>query len=326
MMALSRNRFVIGTRGSALALVQANYIAALVRQARPHLEVEVKVIKTTGDKIRDVALSKLGSKGLFTKELELELLEGTIDCCVHSMKDVPTELPQGLVIGSMPLREDMRDVLVSNVGATLEELPSGARVGTGSLRRRAQLKALRPDLELVELRGNLDTRLKKVEEGQLDAAILAAAGIKRMGWQERITAYLQITDMVPAVGQGAIGVEIREEDLFTRDIVETFDHRPTHKSVEAERILMNALEGGCQVPMGAFARVLPTTHNAFRIDAFVSSLDGSRMIKMGKSGPEADSEFVAKDLAFELLKAGAAQLLDEVRAQAGDNGDIEVLY
>ncbi len=310
----SRNSFVIGTRGSALALKQAEYIAALVRNLRPQLEVEIQVVKTTGDKILDVALSKFDSKGLFTKELEIKLLDEEIDCCVHSMKDVPSLLPEGLEIACIPLREDVRDVLVSynHEAQSIMELKEGARVGTGSLRRRAQLRALRPDLNLVELRGNLDTRLAKVEQGELDAAILAAAGIRRMGWTSRISAYLDLDEMLPAVGQAAIGVEIKSQDLFSATILEQFNHKSSFRSVMAERIVMKELEGGCQAPLAVFARVLPDD-KTMRIDAKVLSLDGKQVLRSEISGNKKEYEQLAYTVVDELRTQGVSKLLQEQR-------------
>lgn len=326
----SRNEFVIGTRGSALALQQANYIASLVKGVRPHLEVRIEIIKTTGDKIRDVALSKVGGKGLFTKELEVALLEEQIDCCVHSMKDVPTVLPDGLELACMPLREDARDALIvkGHQARSIAELPSGARVGTGSLRRQAQLRALRGDLEIVELRGNLDTRLKRVEDGSLDAAILACAGINRMGWKERISAQLSLQEMLPAVGQGAIGVEIKSGDLFTASIVEQFNHQQTFRCISAERTIMRALDGGCQLPLGAFARILPGD-TQMRIDACVCSLDGSRQVRAGIAGDQRKGEELALQLVDDLRSQGADEILAQLPAelnQASEKGDEKVVY
>ena len=249
-----RDKLVIGTRGSKLALWQSEYIKGLVEEITG-LPVELKIIKTTGDKILDVPLAKVGGKGLFTKELEVELMAGNVDLCVHSMKDVPTELPDGLAICAMPKRVDPRDVMVSGAEWDLDTLPKGARVGTSSLRRIAQVRSLRPDLEIVDVRGNLDTRMRKAEEGEVDAVILASAGITRMGWADRITGYIPTEQMVSAVGQGAIGIEIREDDAFMTDVMDQIGHGPTMLCVTAERVVMRKLEGGCQVPIGAYAQL-----------------------------------------------------------------------
>jgi len=220
---VEREELVIGTRGSKLALWQSEYVRGKLEEVTG-LPVRLKVIKTTGDKILDVPLAKVGGKGLFTKELEVELLAGTVDLCVHSMKDVPTELPGGCAIAAMPERVDPRDVIVSGAGYDIITLPQGARLGTSSLRRRSQVVHLRPDLEIVDVRGNLDTRMRKAEDGELDAVILAAAGITRMGWGDRITSYVPVTQMVPAVGQGAIGIEIREDDEYMLHAMEKIGH------------------------------------------------------------------------------------------------------
>ena len=253
-MASSREKLVIGTRGSKLALWQSEYIKGLV-EGITGLPVELKIIKTTGDKILDVPLAKVGGKGLFTKELEVELLAETVDLCVHSMKDVPTELPEGLYISATPARVDPRDALVSGAGYSLDTLPQGARVGTSSLRRVAQVRALRPDVEIVDVRGNLDTRMRKAETGEVDVVILASAGITRMGWADRITGYIPTEQMVSAVGQGAIGIEIRENDEFMRDVCAKICDADTFTCVTSERVVMKQLDGGCQVPIGAYARL-----------------------------------------------------------------------
>lgn len=310
-MRLSRTHFVVGTRGSKLALEQANYVAALIKNTRKNLEVEVKVIKTSGDKIQDVALAKIGGKGLFTKELDKELLDYHIDVAVHSMKDVPAELDERLMIGSMPLREDVRDCVVMREGSRLDDLKEGARVGTGSLRRRAQLKRLRPDLELVNIRGNINTRLAKVlETKELDAVVLAAAGLNRLNLKDKISFYLNPEQMISAIGQGAIGIVCRTEDFYTQDIISEFSSKSTFNAVMAEREIMKKLEGGCQAPMGAFARELPTQPKMLRIDAFVSSLDGSKRIKLEHSDLAQNYEECGKHMADMLLDAGAQEILD----------------
>lgn len=310
-MRLSRTHFVIGTRGSKLALEQANYIAALVRNARKNLEVEVKVVKTSGDVIQDVALAKIGDKGLFTKELDKELLDYKIDVAVHSMKDVPTQFSDRLMIGSMPLREDVRDCVIMREGSSLDDLAKGARVGTGSLRRRAQLKRLRPDLELVNIRGNLPTRIAKVlETKELDAVVLAAAGMHRLNMKDKISFYLSPEQMIPAIGQGAIGVICRTEDFYTQDIISEFNSSSTFHSVMAEREIMRRLEGGCQAPLAAFARELPTQPKMLRIDSFVSSLDGSHRIKMEHSDKANNYIECGQEMANMLIDAGAQEVLD----------------
>ncbi len=311
-MAASRERLTIGTRGSKLALWQSNYIKDRL-EAITGLPVDLKIIKTTGDKITDVPLAKVGGKGLFTKELEVELLAGTVDLCVHSMKDVPTELPEGCVIAATPERVDPRDVIVSGAHYDLDTLPEGARLGTSSLRRRSQVVALRPDLEIIDVRGNLDTRMRKAEEGEVDAVILASAGITRMGWADRITHYISPEQMVPAVGQGAIAVEIREGDGFMADVCAQLNHDETFTCVTAERVVMRTLEGGCQVPIGAYARL---EDGALVIDGFVGSVDGTQVLRDRAVGSPEDPITLGHTMVDRLLDVGAAEVLAEVRSAA----------
>jgi hydroxymethylbilane synthase len=308
-MAADRARLTIGTRGSKLALWQSEYIRARVEEITG-LPVDIKVIKTTGDKILDVPLAKVGGKGLFTKEIEIELESGVVDLAVHSMKDVPTELPDGLTIAAMPQRVDPRDVIVSGAGYTLDTLPVGARVGTSSLRRVAQVRALRPDVEIVDVRGNLDTRMRKAETGEVDVVILAAAGISRLGWADRITHYIPSSEMVSAVGQGAIGVEIRRDDGFMQDVCAKLADAETMTCVAAERVVMRMLEGGCQVPIGAHARI---DDGVLVIDGIVGSVDGTRILRARAEGDPADPAAVGTALVDALLALGAAEILAEVR-------------
>ena len=314
-MASSREKLVIGTRGSKLALWQSEYIKGLVEEITG-LPVELKIIKTTGDKILDVPLAKVGGKGLFTKELEVELMAGTVDLCVHSMKDVPTELPEGLYISAMPKRVDPRDALVSGAGYSLESLPQGAKVGTSSLRRIAQVRALRPDVEIVDVRGNLDTRMRKAENGELDVVILASAGITRMGWAERISSYIPTEQMVSAVGQGAIGIEIREDDEFMREVSSTICDPDTFDCVSAERVVMRKLEGGCQVPIGAYAVLDGDT---MRMDAIVGSVAGDRIIRTSAEGPASDPIGLGETVVARLVEMGADEILSEIRAASVDS-------
>ena len=316
-MATSRERLVIGTRGSKLALWQSEYIRGLVEELTG-LPVELKIIKTTGDKILDVPLAKVGGKGLFTKEIEVELEAGTVDLAVHSMKDVPTELPEGLAICMMPPRVDPRDVIVSGAGYNLETLPEGARLGTSSLRRRSQVVALRPDLDIVDVRGNLDTRMRKAETGEVDAVILAAAGITRLGWEDRITHYIDTEQMVSAVGQGAIGVEIRENDEFMLDVCAKLSHSETLCCVSAERVVMNKLEGGCQVPIGAYARI---EGDKLVMDAFVGSVDGKTILRHQLEGDPSEPTALGEQMVAALLEMGAHEILAAVRA-ANDVDDL----
>jgi len=308
-----RTALVIGTRGSKLALWQSEYIKSLVEEVTG-LPVSLQIIKTTGDKILDVPLAKVGGKGLFTKELEVELVAGTVDLCVHSMKDVPTELPEGLYISAMPERVDPRDAIVSGAGYDLDSLPQGAKLGTSSLRRRSQVKALRPDLNIVDVRGNLDTRMTKAENGELDAVILASAGITRMGWADRITHYIGTEQMVPAVGQGAIGIEIREDDEFMRHVCEAIGHPETMECVTAERVVMRKLEGGCQVPIGAYARY---EDDRMIMDGFVGSIEGDTILRKQLEGPADDPIGLGEAMVAALLEMGADKVLAQVREADG---------
>lgn len=310
-MTQQTRQFRIGTRGSKLALWQADHVAALVQRAFPTVKVSVHVVKTTGDKIRDVALSKIGDTSLFTKEIERALEADEVDCCVHSMKDVPTRLPDNMEIAAVLERADVRDALVAAPGMTLETLPEGSRVGTGSLRRRAQLAALRPDLELVELRGNLDTRLARVEDGTLDAAVLACAGIDRIGGEERIAQRIPAHVMTPAAGQGAIGVEVRHDDKHARAICAAIAHEKTALCVGCERAVMRGLDGGCQVPIGAWARI---EGNQLTLDAMVATLDGSHVLRTSQSGNPCEPERVAQSVLSDLRAQGADALLASARS------------
>ena len=315
-----RNKLVLGTRGSALALWQANWIKELM-EAASGLPVEIHTIKTTGDKITDVPLAKVGGKGLFTKEIEVELLDGRIDLAVHSMKDVPTDLPEGLVLEGMPPRADSHDVLVAHAGEDLLTLPVGGRVGTSSLRRISQVRALRPDVEIVDVRGNLDTRMRKAESGEVDLVILAAAGIKRLGWGDRITATIPTEQMVSAVGQGAVGIEIREDDEFMAGLCVQISDADTLACVRAERVVMNLLEGGCQVPIGAYARFVESEGEGgarrMVLDALVGSVDGQRIVRTQVEGAAGSGEELGQRAVEELKAQGALPILNEIRQATG---------
>lgn len=308
-----RTRLVIGTRGSKLALWQSEYISGLVAELTG-LPVELKIIKTTGDKILDVPLAKVGGKGLFTKELEVALMAGEVDLCVHSMKDVPTELPTGCILAGMPQRVDPRDVLVSFEGHDLVTLPLGGKVGTSSLRRIAQVRALRPDVEIVDVRGNLDTRMRKAESGEVDLVILAAAGIKRLGWGERISSFIPTEQMVSAVGQGAIGIEIREEDSFMAEVCARLSDAETLACVTAERVVMNRLDGGCQVPIGAYARI---EGDQMIMDAMVGSVDGTTILRTHEAGSADDPVALGMRAVASLRDAGAVEILAAIRDANG---------
>jgi len=291
---------------------QTRHVEALLKE-RFGVETEIVRIKTTGDKILDSPLAKIGSKGLFVKEIEIALQERRIDIAVHSAKDVPTETPAGLVIKAFLEREDPRDVLISRDRTPLSALPRGAVVATSSLRRRAQLLHYRPDLKLTDVRGNVDTRLRKMNEGQFDAIILARAGVKRLGYEEHITEIISPDIMLHAVGQGSIAIECRDEEGEIVAMVEALSHRETALAVRAERALMRALEGGCQVPIGA--------HGMFRdsrlvLEGVVASVDGTRLVRDVMEGPADDPEKLGTDLAEVLLGKGAEEILDEIRRAA----------
>ncbi|OXS57925.1 hydroxymethylbilane synthase [Cohnella sp. CIP 111063] len=307
---------IVGSRQSALALTQTNQTIQLLKELceRDNLPFtfEVKPIVTRGDRILDVTLSKVGGKGLFVKEIEEALLNGQIDMAIHSMKDMPFELPEGLVIGAIPRREDPRDCIVSRGGKPLAELPQGARIGTSSLRRSAQLQAYRPDFKIESIRGNIDTRLRKLEEEGFDAILLAAAGLHRMGWKDRITEYLSPEICLPAVGQGALAIECRGGDGELLDLLGRLNDQATARAVEAERRLLGLLNGGCQVPIGAYARL--ETDNAdgdLTLEGLVASPDGRRLLRESASGP--DPLQVGSHAAEALLSRGAGSLLAEAR-------------
>jgi hydroxymethylbilane synthase len=291
---------VIASRGSQLALWQARWVAGQLSAAGQ--ECRIEIIKTTGDKITDVPLAKVGTKGLFTKEIEEALIDGRAHLAVHSLKDLPTELPEGLVLAAIPEREDPRDAMV---GRTLANLPQGAKVGTSSLRRAAQLRQLRPDLQVESIRGNLDTRLRKLDEGQYDAILLAAAGLKRLGWGDRIAEILSPEQMCPAVGQGALAIEARAGF----DGAKMLDHADTRTAVLAERGVLGALGGGCQVPIGAYATV---SEGRVHLLAIVAAPDGTQVIRAESEGPSAEASLIGASLAAELLTRGARQILESV--------------
>lgn len=300
----------IGTRGSKLALWQANWIKSELCEQHPSLSIELVVIKTKGDKILDVPLAKVGGKGLFVKEIEEALLNRQIDLAVHSMKDMPAEIPGGLCIGAVPQREIPKDILISKKSLRLSELGSGARIGTSSLRRSAQLLHLRPDLVILPLRGNLDTRIRKLETENLDAIILAAAGIKRLGLEDRITEYLDEDIMLPAVGQGALCVEIRDNDPEVETMVATLEHHPTRSITMGERAFLNRLEGGCQVPIAAHGKI---EKNVFTLCGLVATVDGKTLIKETHSGPVDSSKIIGTELADTLISMGAKTIMKNLR-------------
>jgi len=308
------NNITLGSRDSDLAMWQAEWVAGGLRRAHPELNFHVTGMKTKGDNILDVALAKIGDKGLFTKELEVALLEGKITLAVHSMKDLPTQLPDGLTIGAVCSREYPGDVLIAKNNKILQELRPGARIGTSSLRRRAQLLHYRPDLQMVDIRGNLPTRLRKFREMDLDGIILAYAGVKRMGYENLISQMIPFEICLPAVGQGSIGIEIRSDDDATRAIISPLDHRESRLAIEAERAFMKRLEGGCQVPIGAYARV---ESNWLSLEGTVADLHGKNAIRRSISGPAENAGQLGNHLAEILIEMGADKILQQARQEFG---------
>jgi hydroxymethylbilane synthase len=307
-----RKHIKIGTRGSLLATTQSTWVKKQIEAQHPDLKVELVKIVTKGDKILDVPLAKVGGKGLFVKEIEEALLRKDVDLAVHSMKDVPSELPEELHLGIIPPRENPHDAFIANQFASLADLPEGAKVGTSSLRRRAQLGALRPDLEIVDLRGNLDTRLRKLDEGQFQAIILAAAGLNRLDMSSRATGYFSAKEMLPAVGQGALGIELRKDDNELLDALSFLNDATTAIAVAAERGFLYRLEGGCQVPIGAFAEVL---NGEVELTGLVASIDGKVVLKESMKGPSNEARQLGTQLANKLLDMGARDILAEVYDQ-----------
>ncbi len=304
-----KNKLVIGTRKSDLALWQANYVKKEL-ESRCNVKVELKKISTKGDKILDVALSKIGDKGLFTKELERALLTNEIDLAVHSLKDMPTELPAGLVLGAVTKRDAPEDVLISKKkNLTIDNLPEGATVATGSLRRKSQLLSLRPDVEVVDLRGNVPTRIEKFLKSNWDAIILARAGVERLKLTKYVSSIVPTYVMLPAVGQGALGIEIREGDEFVKNVIRKIDSKYSHVAAIAERAFLRRLEGGCQTPVAAFAEV---RSNGLYLSGFVGSLDGSVTFRKRVRGKIRDAEKLGITLAEEILSAGADKILEEI--------------
>lgn len=306
----------IATRKSQLALWQADYVKDLLEQAHPGLQVELVKMSTQGDKILDTPLAKVGGKGLFVKELETGLLEGDADIAVHSMKDVPVELPAGLHLPVICPREDPRDAFVSNTYQTLDELPEGARLGTSSLRRQAQIAARRPDLQIISLRGNVNTRLQKLDDGEYDAIILAAAGLKRLGMAERIKECLDPSVSLPAIGQGAVGIECRNDDARVNNLIAPLNDNKTHLRVAAERAMNHRLNGGCQVPIAGYAEF---DQGLILLRGLVGSVDGKTLIQGEIAGPPENVEEMGTVLAEDLLSRGADKILQELYSQQASN-------
>jgi hydroxymethylbilane synthase len=304
----------IGTRGSQLALSQANWVRERLIQAHPYLKVALIKIKTTGDKIRDASLAKIGGKGLFVKEIEEALMERRIDLAVHSIKDVPTDLPKGLHLSAITKREDPRDVLISKDGTLLKDLPPGAKIGTSSLRRQAQLLHFRSDFEMIPLRGNLDTRLKKLKTMSLDGIILAYAGIKRLGLEDRISEIVSTEISLPAIGQGALGIETRMDDEEVEERIRFLNDPSSAAAIAAERAFLKKLGGSCQVPIAAFGQINGTS---LQIDGMVGTVDGKRLIRNHVEGPMDKAEGLGIELADVLLSKGAREILQEVYQRSG---------
>jgi len=305
-----KNKFIIGSRGSDLALWQANFIKGELEKNNEKVSVKIKIIKTKGDKITDVALSKIGDKSLFTKELENELLENNIDIAVHSLKDLQTRLPEGLKLAAVTKRHPVEDVLIAKEkDVTLKTIRKNGVVATGSLRRRSQLLNLRPDINVVELRGNVPTRIEKFLKSDWDAIILARAGVERLGLEKHISSFISKNEILPAVGQGALGIEIRESDKDTAGILKPIHDQETLFAVLAERSLLKTLEGGCQVPIGTFSEI---KGDELFLKAYVGSVNGLIAFRDSISGKKEDAEKLGKDLANTLLNTGAKEILDEI--------------
>lgn len=297
-------KITIGSRGSALALWQANWVKDRLTSASH--EITIKIIKTSGDKLQNAALAASGTKGLFIKEIEEALLAGQVDLAVHSMKDLPTNLPEGLGVAAVPERESPHDALVSKGGLPLQQLPTGARIGTSSLRRQSQLLALRPDLKVVPMRGNVDTRLRKLERGDCEALVLAGAGLKRLGFASHITSWFSDSEICPAVGQGALAIEISIQNTAVGEAVAKLDHSTTHQAVRAERAMLEALGGGCQLPIAAYAK-----HDSgdLHLMGVVADPDGTRLLRASATGKPEDPEHLGQQVAENLLRQGASELL-----------------
>ncbi len=307
---MAKQRLRIGTRGSQLALWQANWVKSELEKRHPGLLVELNVIKTTGDKILDVPLAMVGGKGLFVKEIEEAMLRGEADIAVHSMKDVPTFFPPGLALRCITEREDPRDILVLKPGfASFRDLPQGARIGTSSLRRKAQLLHLRPDFQMIDIRGNVETRIRKLTDEDLDAVVLAAAGMNRLGFGAMVSEHLPTDISLPAIGQGALGLESRIDDAETNALIDFFNHEDTAWAVKAERAFLRRLEGGCQVPIAAFGEV---SGAQLTLTGLVSSVDGRQFLKKSAVCAVEDAEKTGISLADDLLIQGAGKILNEV--------------
>lgn len=311
---MRKKHFVLATRKSMLAMCQSNWVKSRLEQehADKGVTIELLQVVTKGDKILDVPLAQIGGKGLFVKEIEEAMLEGRADFAVHSLKDVPTEIPEGLEVTVFPLREDARDAFLSHCCDSISELPEGARVGTSSLRRKAQLMAMRPDLNIVNLRGNLDTRLKKLETGEFDAIILAAAGLRRLGLERHIKQYIPVQFLLPAIGQGCLGIEFRTSDTDTRELLSVLHSRETAVCVRAERAFLAALGGGCQVPIAAHAWQSRNMPNMLIMEGLVADEAGGRLVRLRLSGSKEQPEDLGRRLGERVLTAGGQEILSDV--------------
>ncbi len=312
-----KREIIVGTRDSKLAMWQAQWVVAQLRKHYPEKEFIIKGMKTKGDHLLDAALAKLGDKGLFTKELELAMLKGEVDMAVHSMKDLPTDLPEGLTIGAICQRENPGDVLISKTGLFLDDLPIGAKIGTSSLRRSAQLLHYRPDFQMEVMRGNVITRLRKLDETDIDATILAYAGIHRLDLAQRVTQVLPFSICLPAVGQGAIGIEVVESNQEIVSLIAVLDDFFSRTAITAERAFMRKLEGGCQVPIGAYALV---KENLVCLEGVVAGLDGKQLLRLSQEGTVNNPAEVGVKLGEEMLRQGADEILNTVRREFDNNG------
>lgn len=309
-----KSKLVIGSRGSELALWQSNWAKNEMQKLYPEIDIEIRTIKTQGDKILDVSLSKIGDKGLFTKEIEMALQDGAIDLAVHSLKDLPTVLPDGLEIGALSERIEQRDVFVSNQYATLDDVPNGSKIGTGSLRRKSQLLNYRPDLEIIDLRGNIATRIKKLADSDWSGVILAYAGLSRLGLERYIKQIMPAEIMLPAVSQGVMAVEIRSSDIETKNLVKGINSEKSEIEIRAERSFLKSLQGGCQVPIGILTNL---SGSSIAMQGMVGSLDGKVVIRDYHEGKKDDPEGSGRDLAEKLIDKGAAEILETIRNVEG---------
>ena len=307
---LKNSTLKIGTRGSNLALYQANQVKEELQARIPELQCEVVIIKTQGDVVLDVALSKIGDKGLFTKELEHKLIDQSIDIAVHSLKDLPTQLPAGLKLGAVLERGEFRDAFVSRDGRKLNELKAGDTVATSSLRRKACLLALHRNLHIVDIRGNVETRLRKMHEGHCDAMVMAAAGLQRLNLENNITEIIESETIIPAVGQGAIAIEVLGSNTAVQEVLNKINHISTYNTILAERSFMHTLQGGCQVPIGCYSAV---KGKILRLTGFVASVDGETFLKDSAEGNIHNTVDIGIDLAHKLIKSGAKEILDDIR-------------